>query len=403
MKWGSCYEKKILQLHGPLLCISTVLWCGRTFFFWNQGSRSVRNQVASLRAAEPASTVLVLNGREGNGCFRVGGGRCPFLKVNKKLCPLELYWDLLGEIVLCEWLSVWEFVACRDDTGDMEVGAPCGGRVSLKGPLLCLARAALVSDRQRALREPPVLLCECRETPLWAAGEVWVPLREQGVDPGLQGMSCAFAGQQLLRLELSVQLLEELPTEVRVVPDSVPRWTVCPCTVLSITWRWKLCVDQEAPSPWRFCGSGWWSQRTPSPSHRCALRMTTALVRGEVVYASQSDPRGHLPQRDIPPASCATRRAWASALLVAKAPHPTGPVTRSVMIPWEGRCLIPESWHYLWEQRGVFLTHGHAAGQRGPELVGQAGSESQNLLLSQGRREVYKEVGLGLTVPVRDI
>lgn len=124
---------------------------------------------------------------------------------------------------MCEWLSVWEFVACRDDTGDMEVGAPCGGRVSLKGPLLCLARAALVSDRQCALREPPVLLCECRETPLWAAGEVWVPLREQGVDPGLQGMSCAFAGQQLLRLELSVQLLEELPTEVRVVPDSVPR------------------------------------------------------------------------------------------------------------------------------------------------------------------------------------
>lgn len=59
-----------------------------------------------------------------------------FLKVNKKLCQPELYWDLLGEIVLSEWSSVWEFVAYRGDTGDREVGAPCGGRIPLKEPLL---------------------------------------------------------------------------------------------------------------------------------------------------------------------------------------------------------------------------------------------------------------------------
>lgn len=58
----------------------------------------------------------------------------------------------------------------------------------------------------------------CREAPTQAASEVWVPLWEQGVGPALQGMSCASAGQPLLRLELSVQLLEEFPTRVRVVP-----------------------------------------------------------------------------------------------------------------------------------------------------------------------------------------
>lgn len=68
-------------------------------------------------------------------------------------------------------LSVRQFVACRDGTGDRGAGAPRGGKIPLKGPLLCLAGAALAWDRQHVLWEPPVL-CQCRGAPRRAAREV---------------------------------------------------------------------------------------------------------------------------------------------------------------------------------------------------------------------------------------
>lgn len=123
------------------------------------------------------------------------------LRVNNNLCRPALYWGLRGEVVQGERLSVRESVARGDGGGDRAVGAPRGGRIPLKGSLLCWAGAAPAWNPQQVLWE----LCEHGELcGLGSPGDKCLQL--WGMSWAGAGAVCSCCGAEGRAVELPMEL-----------------------------------------------------------------------------------------------------------------------------------------------------------------------------------------------------